>query len=281
MEDIQVEQQSEPQQTSKRGGRGGGRGNRGGRGARKSHSEAQQHQQQTESTEETPPLDPSPFSLWSRSIQRKLLALNDGMPQGLSSNDQERSDLLSQLSSVYQQIDQAPLSLSTNENLLRSSLSILSLYSSGGGSGTANSGTNDPNLLKEILNLHNQSTRFSNGSSMDHTAYSRFISLILTWHYQWESITPTSQEEDGESTISKEGQDPLLRWTNTTGGPRLNPNTAGYVNSSLPKIPSQKQAESLGLWEQFDELFSEENVRTTVREAYTRIALHSNQVSSR
>lgn len=221
------------------------------------------------------PLDPIPFRAWVRSTQRKLLALNQGVPQGLSaSTDSERATLLTQLSQIYQQISQAPLSLTSQENVIQSSLSILSIFSQSSNPDSSSY----PNLLLDIFNLHDQATRSSNGSTMDPSAYMRYVSLVLHWHYQWASIdTSKVVDEEEEETATEE--DPLLAWTNTSGGPRLETRSGAYSSSSLPSVMSQSNAKAAGVWEQLEAVVGEEAVRNRVREAYTRIALEGNQVS--
>lgn len=227
----------------------------------------------------------SSYRAWIRSIEAKLHASN------AAPTSPSRIGLLETLQKALEQKHQAYL-LSSAETRLFSALAAFLLSSSQAGGLIS-----DASVVAQLLQLHSDLTRDSNGSALDIAAFQAYTSLTLALHWIYAGVDPAQVAEKCEPWISQamslswpssqEGQveglglvskDPLLYWTATSGGPRLDA-TGNYLQSSLPRIPTAQQAEAAGVGPAWEALLGEEAVRERVREAYSRAAGDSLNVS--
>lgn len=239
----------------------------------------------------------SSFCAWIRSIEGKLHASN------AAPTSTARIDLLKTLQTALSEKHRSYL-LSSAEARLHSALSIFLL------SATTQSQTagliSDVTGVAQFLEVHDRLTRDSNGSALDVAAFQAYTSLTFSLHWAYLGIDPqavvdksepwigqalsvalssssssssSSRPEDQHGNTSRlASKDPLLYWTATSGGPRLN-SRGNYLASSLPSIPTAQQAEAAGVRSAWDALLGKESVRERIREANSRVAGDSTNVS--
>lgn len=239
--------------------------------------------QSTTTASSSSSLSPRDYTEWVRSAERMLLS---NAAQG-----EPPTQVLLQGLETSMEAKHSALVLNARQWKVWCSLSLWSLsHSTSTTSGDGGSSTvQDPSQLKQVLDLHLEATRSSNGSSLELTAFVTYVSVVMHYHYAFEEASKPPRafwEEDEDEDQSSQWRleqvtEYLQEWTGLQGGPRfLDVRHAGtrlrlligYDHSSLPSIPTRTQARDAGQEAEWDALLGEEAVRETVREVNTRAA---------
>ncbi|CAO1613556.1 unnamed protein product [Jaminaea pallidilutea] len=224
-------------------------------------------------------LSPSAYTRWVRSAERKLIAAAKGY-------NQASDDLLADLHAAMRGKSEA-LVLNARQWKVWCATSLWELTSPSRSDSVSLVAV--PDKIKAVLDLHQEATRASNGSALDLASFITYIHLLLSLHYHFEEISPPPSAfwEAGGGSVSSQDwsvastEDFLQEWTGLRGGPKfLNLRhrrsklqmMIGYERSSLPRIPTRRQAQAAGCESEWAALLSEEPIREAVREANSRAA---------
>ncbi|KAI3628542.1 Splicing factor [Malassezia furfur] len=196
---------------------------------------------------QAPTLDPWSYQSWTRSLQRKLLATED------------RATLVSDLLRAYEETAEHIAMRPTDWHLYLSLATRRVLQEEAGGA----------DALRELLDLHDQSTYDSLDMSLFVRAASLWLGLYAAYHHvttpAWNDLPATAVTTvDGDTC---DVRTLLQTWTGVDDAPALYANGAYTDADALaPLLPTDT--------DELNELLSEDAVRTALRTLYARCAYH-------